>query len=67
MYPIATRRAIPIRTEFSGTTTSMSMIGLAASPGTDVLPTCSTVSATSPIADHTVRRSASYVSGQRAS
>ena len=32
--------------EADATTASMSMIGLAASPGTDVLPTCSIVTAT---------------------
>jgi hypothetical protein len=40
-YPIATSAETPASTASSGTTMSMSMIGFAAKPGTDVLPTCS--------------------------
>jgi hypothetical protein len=42
----------------------MSIVGFAANPGTDVLPTCSTVKATSLTAAQTLERKRSKASGQ---
>ncbi|MGB8684577.1 MAG: hypothetical protein WCD12_16960 [Candidatus Binatus sp.] len=41
----------------------MSMVGLAASPGTDVLPTCSILAASPPRASATLARNVSYRRG----
>ena len=49
------------------TTTVISMIGFAASPGTDVLPTCSTRRATSATTGQILRRSSSNRRGQSSS
>ena len=54
-------------TSRDGTTTVMSMIGLAASPGTAVLPTCSIPIARSFSAGHTRARSRSNTSGHAGS
>jgi hypothetical protein len=59
--------AVAERLEALATTTSMSMIGLAASPGTDVEPTWSMRTATSASTDHARDRSASNDAGHRGS
>lgn len=55
--PDARSRA-PVTSSVERTTTSMSTIGFAANPGTDVLPMCSTASAT-PASDRRTRRAIS--------
>jgi hypothetical protein len=52
---------------FRLTTTSMSMTGLAASPGTEVLPTCSIVKAVSPKASASISLSEANTAGHAGS